>query len=660
LSREYLASPSNSEYQEEEEEEEHDGEDYGDEDDSRDYEEEQSYDDEGDNVMNEVEHNDDADMDDYQSENARSRSYTQPGDFDLPSSGDLMRSREADSRGLKKSMSESQSRRVASKFDTIAKALYTRMGVPSIEESDDLVLSTESIITKLFAEGIGATDEEDLLQEALDVIPGELITLWEQSYRNTAPYDSEEYMATIGPGPRASDFAKANFLGGLALHIHHPTKTSKISRSFNRKATPLPQILLEWQDAHHRPYGSQVNDVRAHRPSPANHRLFWDTIFNSLLRGKVVEVINLLKDAGWRYARNETDNPRDQTQDGFSGVILSNVERVANAAVQVLASCPAAKGDWNIRSTDWGIFRIKVTQSLDDLRNFAEGKNRDRVDDFGSSTMGQSAYSRTARKAESQVPWYIYQHLSTFYSIIMGDKNAIIENSQDWLEATVGLHVWWNDTKDDRRLARSTTSKINRETDEQAYLRKLRKSFEYATNDSDFEVNSADEVEVALASLFEGNNESVIGFLRGWSGPISSAVAEIAALGGWLPQAEEKSLINMGSLDQDDLDLLGLTASPSKADGVKDATLIAYAGSLSKRGQLRSSTRPQVIREGWELSIAVLGRLDSTARSEEMVGDFLGKFALGSSNTVDKLWRLLNDLGMSRHAEDTAEVYLRT
>lgn len=649
LANEY--DPSRSEHEEEDEERE--GEEYSDEEGSRQYDDEQSYDDEGDNMMEEVdaEHDDEEDEDmDYESD--RPQGYGQRGMFST--AGDLKHSR---GDGLNKSMSESQSRHIASRFETISKGLYTQMGVPAVEESDDLVLSTEGIITKLYSEGIGATDEEDMLQEALGVIPGELITLWEQYHKNTTSSNSEEYMSTIGPGPGASDFAKANFIAGLALRIHHPPRISRIARSFEHKTTPLPQILLEWMEHNHRPYESQVDEVKAHRPSPANHRLFWDTIFNSLLRGKVVEVVNLMNSAGLEYAREGNDElGRSQHHQAFSGVVLNNVQRVVDAAVQVLASCPAAKGDWNIRSSDWAFFRLRATQSLEDLRNFAEGKKRGRLDGYDSTVMGESTYRQKTREAESQIPWSIYEHLTTFYTLIIGEKSALLTNSQDWLEATIGLHVWWNDSKDDRRLARSQTSRpLNRDSDEEAYLRKLRKSFENAT-DSELQVNSADEVEIALASLFEGDNKSVIGFLRGWSGTVASAVAEIASLGGWLPQAAERPLINMGGLDQDDLDLLGLNSSPSKTDGVKDATLIEYAGALSERGQLRSSSRPQIIREGWELSIAVLGRLDSTTRSEEMVGDFLKRFQLESSNTVDKLWRLLNDLGMGRHAEDTAEV----
>ena len=349
-------------------------------------------------------------------------------------------------------------------------------------------------------------------------------------------------------------------------------------------------------------------------------------------------------------------------QAGYSGVALANVEKVIGAAIEALSQCPAIHGDWNIRSSDWTLFRLRISQALEDVKRFAEGRDSKvnesvgfETSDYGKSSRANlsESYSQTARKAESRVPWHIYQRLVTLYSLVMGETDAIIENAQDWYEATVGLLVWWDEGKHERRLSLSR-SRSGKGSDADAYVRKLRKAFTSATSAStDFQVNTLDPVEVGLASLLEGDNEAVVGFLRAWSGPVSSAVAEVASLAGWLPHSESLNLINMGSLDQEDLDLLGISSSPSKADGVKDQTLIVYARSLAERRTLSSRG---VSREGWELAIAVLGRLDSTARSEEMVGSFLQKFDLDSSATVDKLWILLNDVGMTRHAENIADV----
>ncbi|PMD65821.1 uncharacterized protein K444DRAFT_517748 [Hyaloscypha bicolor E] len=608
---------------------------------------------------------------DYQSENPASRTngrgYDQrsASDLLLSAEGALRRSSEGGILGGNDYLSQSLLRPKESIFGSIAKDLYTRMPPPQVTEADDLLLNTESIITRLYEQGIGASEEEDRVQEVLMTIPGELVNLWEDYDRNTRVYDSEEYTTAIGPGPKATNFQKSNYIAGLALQIHHPQREAN---SFGTsRVKPLPQVMLEWLDDHHNVFPSYLEEVQHHRPSPSNSRLFWSTLFNSLIRGKIVAVVNLLTDAGWRHARNDSDVAVGQyNETGFSGAALQNVENVAAAAVKVFQLCPAAHGDWNIRGSEWTLFRLRISQAMEDLKRYAEGNNRDRSESNAyarSSFAGKSGtYSRTAQKAESKVPWHIYQNLVTLYSIAMGDANAIVEVCEDWVEAAAGLLVWWDEGKDDRRQAlnrsRNTYRASLRGSEMEHYLHKLRKSFETATNKTtDFAVNTADELEVSLASLLEGDNEAVVGFLRGWSGPVSSAVAEVASLAGWLPQPEPQSLINMGSLDQEDLDLLGVNSSPSKTDGVKDLTLITYAKSLTHRGQLKRSTSSGPSQEGWELAIAILGRLDSTTRSEEIVGHFLQGFPLASTTVVDKLWRLLNETGMGHHAESVAESY---
>ncbi|KAG4437781.1 hypothetical protein IFR05_006716 [Cadophora sp. M221] len=677
LSHEYQASPQRGFRAPSDESEEEGGREYMDEEDDTQYNDTQrSYaeDEDADGMTDEdARYEDDADMDDYRSEfqdsRASGRGYGQRSTADLLllTPGGLKRSREEGEPGFNSSIMQLEPQLDTPYFESIAKDLYTRMPQPQLNEADDLILNTEVTIEKLFNEGIGVTEDDDLLEETLTTVSAELVQIWEDYASKTAIYRSEEYTAAVGPGARASDFEKANFLASLALKIQHP---GKITKSFDRRVVPLPQLLLDWMDEYHNPYPSSLQAVQSHLPSPSNHRSFWDTVFSCLIRGKVAAVKQLLDHAGWSTARNETENSLSQFgQLGFSGPALANVEKVVSAATHVLAQCPAVQGDWNTKSSDWTLFRLRVSQALEELRIFAEGSSRDRMgslyepEGFGTSSIA-GTYTKNAKKAESKVPWHIYQNLVTLYNLVMGDSNAVIENAQDWCEATIGLLVWWDEGKDDRRVAlgrsQSNYRAASRESDAVSYRRKLRRSFQVATADTtDFKVNSADMVEVGLVSLFEGNVEAVVGFLKGWSGPLSAAVAEVASLGGWLPQSEEKNLITMGSLDQDDMDVLGLDSSPSKEDGVKDKTLIIYARMLAKRGVMKTSTSSgqSITREGWELAIAVLGRLDSTERQEDMIGLFLNGFKLDSSRTVDKLWRLLNELDLDRHAERIAESY---
>jgi homoaconitase len=111
----------------------------------------------------------------------------------------------------------------------------------------------------------------------------------------------------------------------------------------------------------------------------------------------------------------------------------------------------------------------------------------------------------------------------------------------------------------------------------------------------------------------------------------------------------------MDTLDEEDLALLHMSPpGPDEVLGMKDDTLEKYARKLAGIEYLS----PQ--REGWEMAIQVLGRMDLPERSEEIVGellkDILETLDENSSATVDKMWRILNDLGMINYAEETAEV----
>lgn len=545
-----------------------------------------------------------------------------------------------------------------SRYGQLAKNESRRLGFAVVDESDDLILNTETLVNRLIEEGVGGEDEDAdyVLERALTIVPRELTELWAAYNQKNEKYESEEHTATIGPGNRASNFSKANFVGGLSLKVNHPT----FKRGSETIIAPLPQTLLEWIDEHHDPYTYQIEEVQAHRPSPANHPDFWRTVYYGLLRGRVVAVVNLLRGAGWRHAVAGMDDVKASGpggRAGYTGLALQNVERVIGKASDVLSLCPAATGDWDIRSSDWTSFRIRIAQARDELRTFAEGKNRKLNDsiDFSMSGPAEKSFGATARRAESQVPWTIYQQLLTLYSLVLGDQTAIMTHAQDWCESTIALLLWWDEGKEDRRtFGRSQAKILSKESESKFYTRKLRRAFELATSDAEeenFQPNTANLVELSLASLFEGDNEAVVSLLQAWSGPVSSALVEIGNIAGWLPPAEQPNLMKMSEFDDDDMNVLGMDSGAT--DSVKDQVLIAYAKAVAQRELLQDGSQSY---HGWEMSIALLGRLDTAARSEDKIEEFLKDFPLDSSATADKLWRLLNKIGMDRHAEDVAEV----
>lgn len=567
-------------------------------------------------------------------------------------------------------------------FSRNAKDIYKQLGPAALEEHDDLILQTESLTLAIYREAM-KMDRDDLARDqALTVLPCELLSLWDRYNQVTKPVQYEEYASAIGPPPGSSSFAHANFLANLLLRIHHPSilEASQPTRgsmpaSLVGKLTPIPLELLEWMDEHHDPYPDQLDEIMRAKPTPSAHKMFWATVMNNLLRGRVSGVLEALDKAGWEYAAH-TDRVGAM---GYTGKALDNVERVVGDMINLLRQSPGLRTDWDTTNSDWTLFRLKVSQGLENLKRFAEGKDLDRFAQqpatFEASNFGgmfakvpkAKSYSIIARKAESMVPWDVYQNLLAMYNLMLGDTTSIIANSQDWCEATIGLTVWWNHGKQDRRHVPSMAlmhKQPRKFTDD---LKLLAEAFHLVIDSKYFNnVSTINPSEVGVASIFEGDVESAIRIIGSYSAPVSTAVVELASIAGWLPQAEVPQFDMGASLDQDDLNLLGLNGpgqSQRQPETTKDATLITYADALAEKRTLQLATgdgHHPIVHEGWQVAMEVLARLDSIERSEKEVGRLISDLNLEDGKTVEKIWRQLNELAMGSHAEGVAEVRSRS
>ncbi|KAI1332589.1 hypothetical protein F5Y16DRAFT_356003 [Xylariaceae sp. FL0255] len=548
------------------------------------------------------------------------------------------------------------------KYAELAKGLYGHLGFVRVSEPDDVLLQTETVVNRLYDEGVGAEDNEEKLDMTLSQACVSLINdIWTPHVENL-PMVQDEHSAKVGPSSNAPAFEKAMYLSNLIFRIHH---TPPIPDAFGGSRTPLlPEILFQWQHNEHNLDGDQLDIILNHRPAPAAHSLFWQAIFNTLVRGDIRGAMRLLRGAAW-----ESTKKSHRGESAYVGQTLSNIKRAVEDLCQTMQACPAVSDNsWDIRSSDWTLFRLKAKAAKEALISFAEGNGRaaGRFNDSGMSDSfgGSGSLTGLARKAESQIPWDIYENLQSLYAVLIGEPDAILAAAQDWCEATIGLLGWWDNghNKAHRGLSHSRSIQLSHANDEDFFDR-LALSLHTAT-ESEFHFNSADAVEAGVVCAFEGNIEGVVGFLRLWSLPVASSVAEIASLGRWLPAPEPQNLITMDEFDMEDLEVLGLNKSsgPDDKDGIKDTTLIHYARGLKGRKQIVSRTpRGTVSRDGWELAVQVVGRMDSHERSEQMVQELLQSVMSTidehSRSTVDKIWALLNDLGMINFAEDTAEAF---
>ncbi|KAL9132204.1 MAG: hypothetical protein Q9217_000008 [Psora testacea] len=585
-----------------------------------------------------------------------------------------------------------------SAMPSIAKAMATQMGTAPLTEPDEMILKTEDLVATLYAAESNDGTRHRRLRAVLPKISEDICNLWVSwRDRDVASSPPRSDAIGIGPGKEEPSLHKAIFASTLLLQLHHPPTASgkqalalsclgnsltssrpPIGDELPLNPTAIPKVLMDWLDKHHNPWESTFHEVETKYASPPAHYNFWDVIFVLVLRGKIRDVVRILKKSDFRFAETAR---KDGQNDGYTDLQVRNIQRVVNKSIQVLESCPALKDeDWHVTGGDWAIFRKRIEQAVNDLALFAEGRDRasDPVDsaivasDFGMQSSSLS-HSQIARRAESRVPWSVYQSLKAMYGILLGGNAEIISSAQDWVEASMGLTIWWAGedvevvsvgslavTKRSLRQSHSPGQRMVDIDSQAAYLDRLSYCFERATDDSnedDFQIDSNNPVEVGLASVFEGNVEGVMSLLHGWSLPVADAVAEIATLGGWFSSSSIAPNGLAKGFDESDLIVLSSYGHLDQPMW-RDTIMIDYAEAIFNRCQLYEGV--EVAREGWEISISLLVRLGDDNVSRREVGKILSRLPIDSDARIDMILRICGDYGMEKEAHAITERYADT
>lgn len=576
-------------------------------------------------------------------------------------------------RGLKRSRSGKVQSRKESDLPGIARGLAKQAPPAKLRDSDDLVLTSEEIISGLEAKS--KLRPQDELHGSLATGAAKLAKLWTQHAR---PSTRE---AELGPTSK-DPLASASYVGSFLLQLHHPCSANSVQppaqsrfqrssaarQSAPTHATALPRALIDWLDIHHNPYPDDFNSILLHRPSPSNNDSFWDVIYASALRGRFDRVIRLLRDAGWENAITAEDDGGDGP--GYEGQQLENTEAVIAQCTNILESCPGHKvQDWDVKNSDWALFRQRIRRAISDLEEFAEGDGEEagRGNAFSLSEF-RGSLSTASRRAESKVPWTIYENLKALYAQLLGSTDEIVLVSQDWLEASIYLTVWWDGeaTGDFGRasLRKSVTGgQRSREVDVTplaAYRTRLAEALALVTDEPEdpvFQVDTMDPTLVGIACAMEDNVDGVFALLRTWSIPVAAAVVEIAGLSDWLPQARPRSrdLVEQGFSSED---LMVLSHGPSlhtPHGGTRDSVLTQYADLLAARQSFQTADG-SLVREGWELAVAVLGRLDDEVAAQRKIADLLERIQLHDEASVDKVLTMCSELGLADQARAISEV----
>ncbi|KAF1851599.1 uncharacterized protein K460DRAFT_324638 [Cucurbitaria berberidis CBS 394.84] len=555
----------------------------------------------------------------------------------------------------------------------LAKGLTPDLERATLQDSDHLILETERLVEQVQESLHSDTPEKrtDVLGETAQ----ELLALWQAASKTASRPNLPSSRAGGALG-----LSHASRLANLLLTIHHPPtlqhhqRTSALSlvpaRPDSRHYTPIPKLLLDWLNNTYSGV-SEVELVLKESRGYSRHTSFWEAVHVTAVRGNFEQALQLLQGARFEFA--ETAQLDGLGDTGYSGAHLRFANDAVGAAVDLLHECPAvASSDWDVKGHDWNIFRQRVHQVYVNLQEFAEGESASRhsvsqpfqAPHFGiSQSQASFQLSVASRKAESKVPWSVYENLRKLYQLLLGNEEEILTISADWIEAVLGLAIWWNGEEDDvaqgslaasrRSIMRSQRVRSVDVTPVKAYRQRMSSALAAVieNSDEDFSVSTTDRFEVGLACIMDDNVEAVLQILRGWSLTVASTVAELASAGGWFTRAN-------GLMDQfDQSDLMVLSYHEQQPKGLsKDDLQIAYSNLLATKSQITSQDG-QTSREGWEMAIQVLGRLDDSIAANERIERILNELPLESAVRVDKITQLCHNLGLSQHALTIAEKY---
>ena len=545
---------------------------------------------------------------------------------------------------------------------------------PISNESDDLVFDTVRVIEDV------SNGNRAEINSALPQAVAELLLLW-QSHEK---HESNEIPWAV-PSDQSDPIFKANFLSTLLLRLHHPPRkpepsTSLRSTHLAARTKPIPAILLDWLREHHNPYHQEFEDIMNTKPNCTAHDRFWEAVLSLQIRGEINKIIQLFQAAD--FSKTYTKEPGPNHQPGYHGKQLGNIQHVIQRAAQVLEQCPAIQGGkWDIKGSEWSVFRKRVSSAVSDLETFSEKSRFDRssgttrsmeADNFGGSGVDDldSSLSRVSRRATSMVPWPIYENLSYLYSQLLGVSSEIDAASSDWIEAVIGMAVWWNgddinEMQQSFRASRRSYRNRGKEnqppvSDSEMYQARLAYHLDQFLDenrdldDAQMQIKPTSAVQIGLANVISGNVEGVIEILSSWSSTIAAAVMEVADLGGWLDESSSRSDLTNGF---DASNLMVLDFAQHNKMGIDKYRLLAnYAEELADRGTFEDSAGN--VRKGWQLAASVVSRVRNEDHAKRLIGEILERQNFTDSREVDETVFLCNRIGLHQESQRICAVGL--
>lgn len=507
----------------------------------------------------------------------------------------------------------------------LARDLKRRLKPAKLDtDPDSVIVQSEQLLRTLQEEAQTADDQ--LLDAILADVSKNLETLWEGACPPRRRRTDDDL--DIGPGPNATPFENATYIAVLILRLLNSPKTGMDDAGI----LAMPQILLDWLNEYHMNIETPYTQVTTASPNPISDEFFWDVIEGLTARGKLEEVVRLLDEADFAYAK--VDNGTGTIDANYNGTQLQLIRTAVDKTKAMLEQSPAVSdGDWYVDGPSWIAYRRDLELALEDLSELTHIH-----DDL---ELLEAEKEAGAIRPEKALPYEVFQRLSAIYHILLGSAEDLLFLSTDWLEAALLLTIWWNGETTNKvqqwsfDVSRAHQADVNANVGMQPYLTRLKDSFLAVTDPKTtrFQLNPQSPLELTVALTLQGEMSLVLALLQTFSLNICSTLAEIGSWSGWLTTTSIPE-----GLDKEDLWVI--TNGASNSTITKDEILELYANELYKRAEFHPTENTVI--GGWEIAISVASRCDNRALAERLVDRYLEELPI---TTNERAWRLVTLCG---------------
>lgn len=522
----------------------------------------------------------------------------------------------------------------------LARDLRRRLAPAALDNDPDVVIVRAEQLLRNVQED-AQTADDDVLDAILADASKSLEQLWEKSVMPRRRKIGEDL--DIGPGLSASPFENARFVAVLILRLLNSPSTGVDEAGI----LAMPQILLDWLNECHMNLEGPYNQVTNGTPNPASDEYYWDVIEGLTARGKLEEVIRLLNEANFAYAK--VDRGIGIVDANYNGTQLQLIRTAVDNTRTLLQQSPAVTDDdWYIDGPSWIAYRKQVESALEDLRELTHMHD--------DPELMEAELEVGAIRPEKSLPYEVYQRLSAVHNILLGSSEELIFLSNDWLEASVLLTVWWSGETSNAiqqwsfDVSRAQGPDVEDTLGLRPYLTRLKESFLAVTDPrrARFQLNPQSPLELAIALTLQGEMDQVLALLQTYSLNIASTLAEVGSWAGWLSSTPVPE-----GLDKEDMWLI--TNGASSASITKDEILEYYANELFKRADLHPTANTVI--GGWEIAISVASRCDDRALAGKTIDRYLDELPITNSERAGRLVALCGELEMWEQSRRVSEQY---